>query len=101
MAVETADDRSYFLADFGVVALYTPVGGTQKSITVIFDNEHIPVDTGGNVPFSLQQPKALCRTADLTGTVEGGQIVINSTTYVIRVIMPDGTGMTEVMLEAQ
>ena len=101
MAVETADDRSYFLADFGVAALYTPVGGTQASITVIFDNEHIPVDTGGNVPFSLQQPKALCRTADLTGTVEGAQIVIESTTYIIRVIMPDGTGMTEIMLEAQ
>lgn len=101
MAVETADDRSYMLADFGVSVAYTPVGGTVKTITVIFDNEHIPVDAGGNVPFSLQQPKALCRTADLTGTVEGGQMIINSTTYVIRVIMPDGTGMTEVMLEAQ
>lgn len=101
MAVETADDRLFMLSDFGVSALYTPVGGAQVSITVIFDNEYFPVDTTGNIVFSMQQPKVLARTADLTGVVEGGQMVISGKTYLIRVIMPDGTGMTELMLEAQ
>lgn len=101
MAVETADDRLFMLADFGVDALYTPVGGAQVTIKVIFDNEFIPVDTTGGVTFAMQQPKAVCRTADLTGTVEGAQMVISGVTYLIRVVMADGTGMTELMLEAQ
>lgn len=101
MAVETADDRSYFLMDFGVSATYTPVGGGSSTITVIFDNEYIPVETGGSIPFAMQQPKCLARTADLTGTIEGGSLVIGSVTYAIRIVMPDGTGMTELMLERQ
>tara|TARA_R100000808_G_scaffold155_1_gene1099 strand:+ start:6272 stop:6577 length:306 start_codon:yes stop_codon:yes gene_type:complete len=101
MAVETSDDRKYLLADFGVVALYTPVGGAQVSITVIFDNEYEAVDAGGSVAFAMQLPKILCRSADVTGVSEGAAIVIDGTSYVVRVIMPDGTGMTELMLEAQ
>jgi len=101
MAVETADDRSYFLMDFGVSATYRPLGGTTTTITVIFDNEYIPVDTGGGVSFAMQQPKCMARTADLTGTVEGGSLFIGGVTYAIRIVMPDGTGMTELMLERQ
>jgi hypothetical protein len=101
MAVETADDRSYLLADFGLSATYTPVGGTASTITVIFDNEYIPVDTGGGVAFAMQQPKCVGRTSDLAGNVEGGALVIEGVTYAIRIVMPDGTGMTELMLERQ
>lgn len=101
MAVETADDRSYLLADFDVSATYTPVGGTASTITVIFDNEYIPVDTGGGVSFAMQQPKCVGRTADFAGAVEGGTLLISGVTYAIRIVMPDGTGMTELMLERQ
>ena len=101
MPVETADDRLYMLADFGVSATYTPVGGTASTITVIFDNEYIPVETGGAMPFAMQQPKCLARTSDLTGAVENGTLAIGGTSYFIRIVMPDGTGMTELMLERQ
>lgn len=101
MAVEIADDRAAFLADFGVTCAYTPSGGAASNITVIFDNEYIDVDTGGSVAFAMQQPKVLCRSADVSGIAEGDQMVISGTTYIVRVVMPDGTGMTEVMLEAQ
>ena len=100
MPVETADDRSYLLADFGVAATYTPVGGAGSAITVIFDNEYFAVDTGASVDFAMQQPKALARTADLASVSEGATLAIGGTTYTIRVVMPDGTGMTELMLEA-
>jgi len=99
--VETADDRALLLADFGVTATYTPSGGASSSITVIFDNEFIPVDTGASVSFAMRQPKALARSADIPNVAEGDILVVNSTTYVIRIVMPDGTGMTELMLEAQ
>lgn len=101
MAVEIADDRAIFLADFGVTASYTPAGGSASDITVIFDNEYLDVDIGGAVAFATQQPKVLCLSADVTGIAEGDQMVISGTTYIVRVVMPDGTGMTEVMLEAQ
>lgn len=101
MPVETADDREIMLADFGDTVLYTPVGGTQVSIVGIFDNAYEAVDAGGNVPVALTQPHVLCRTADVSAAQEGDEMVINSVTYVVRVIMGDGTGFTDIMLERQ
>lgn len=101
MAVELAADRAIFLADFGVTASYTPAGGSASDITVIFDNEYLDVDIGGAVAFATQQPKVLCRDGQISGIAEGDQMVISGSTYIVRVVMPDGTGMTEIMLEAQ
>lgn len=100
MPVETAIDRSYLLSDFGVSANYTPVGGASTTVTVIFDNEYFPVDGAGSVVFAMQQPKAFGRTADFVSVSEGATLALDGTTYTIRVVMPDGTGMTEFMLEA-
>jgi len=101
MAVETTDDRLIMLADFGVAATYTPIGGTASSITVIFDNQYEAVDAGGGVAFAMQQPRVTCRSADVSGVSEGATMVIELVTYIVRVVMPDGTGITELMLEAQ
>lgn len=101
MAVETADDRLIMLADFGVSATFTPVGGSASNITVIFDNNYEAVDTGGGVAFAMQQPRVTCRSSDVTGVSEGATMVIESVNYIVRVVMPDGTGITELMLEAQ
>lgn len=101
MAVELAADREIFLADFGVTASFTPSGGAASDITVIFDNEYLDVDIGGAVAFATRQPKVLCRDGEISGIAEGDQMVISGATYIVRVVMPDGTGMTEVLLEAQ
>lgn len=102
MAVETADDRAIMLAiaDFGVSASFTPVGGTASDVIVIFDNAYEAVDIGGSVSFAATQPRVTCRTTDVPGVTEGATLAIDGTTYTIRVIMPDGTGITEMMLEA-
>jgi len=101
VAVETADDRSYMLADFGLVATYTPSGGQGVSITGILDNDYEATDLGGTVSFAVQKPRFLCRTADLPVAAEGDSLVIEGVSYIIRVVMPDGTGMTELLLEVQ
>lgn len=101
MAVETTDDRLIMLADFGVSATFTPVGGSASTITVIFDNNYEAVDAGGGVAFAMQQPRVTCRSSDVTGVSEGATMVIDSANYIVRVVMPDGTGITELMLEAQ
>lgn len=101
MPVETADDRLAMLADFGETATYTPVGGSAVSITGIFDNAYEAVNAGGTVPVAITQPHFVCRTADVPSADDGDSIVIRSVTYIVRVVMSDGTGITDLMLERQ
>lgn len=122
MAVETADDLAVFFNtnDFGVAAskdrdnLLLENGfsllaedGSQilfsdgSSVNGIFDNDFVEVDAGGGVGFALQQPRFVCRTADVSTTVEGDSISINSVNYTIRIVQDDGTGVTTLVLEKQ
>lgn len=100
MGIETATEREVLLADFGETMSYTPSGGTATDITAIFDNAYQAVDAGGTIAFAVSQPKIMCRTADVSSAQEGDTIVYNSTTYTMTIVMDDGTGMSEIMLEA-
>jgi hypothetical protein len=95
--VETADDRTHLLRDFGVTATVTPNGGSASNITVIFDNEYIETDIGF-AGVQSTQPKFLAKTTDVSSLAEGDTAVINSTTYYIQTIQQDGTGMSEIFL---
>jgi len=96
MAVELAGDREILLADFGVTITWS-----GSEITGIFDNMYTAEDVGGSIAFAMTQPKLLCRTADINGMAEGDVVVVEAVNYYVRIIMPDGTGMTELMLEKQ
>ena len=99
MPVETAADRAVLLADFGETVIYNPASGSRKSVTAIFDNIYEEVEAGGTVGVSMQQPRLFVRTADIQGAVEGDAITVSDVDYTIRVIMSDGQGMTELVLE--
>ena len=101
MAVESAADRAIFLDvdDFGTAATYTPSGGSAATVNGIFDNDFVEVDAGGGVGIALQQPRFVCRTADVSTASEGDAIVISSVNYTIRIVQDDGTGMTTLVLE--
>lgn len=103
MAVETADDRAIFIGtdDFGVVATYTPSGGAASTVNGIFDNDFIEIDAGGGVGVAMQQPRFHCRTADVSNAAEGDALVVNTVSYIIRIVQDDGTGMTMLVLEKQ
>lgn len=88
------------LSDFGVTVTYTK-DGNSKQVKMIFDNEYQAVDVGGGVPFAMEQPRFYARTSDIQTASDGDIIVINSVTYIIRVVMPDGTGVTELQCEKQ
>jgi hypothetical protein len=47
----------------------------------------------------MQQPRFFCKTADISGAVEGDALEIGSVPYTIKVIMSDGNGMSELVLE--
>lgn len=101
MPVETADDRAFLLADFGVSVTYTVQGGSATTITAIFDNQFVEVDAGGDVGFAIQQPRLTCRTVNVANCTEGDSFVISGTTYLSRIVQDDGTGMTLIVLEKQ
>lgn len=97
--VETAADRLALLSDFGVCARYTYADGRTRSIKVIFDNRYYQQESGGTVGAAILDPRFVCRTADIPGAAEGDQVRIDGTTYTVRIVMPDGTGMSEAQLE--
>jgi hypothetical protein len=102
MPVETDVERSIFVNtnDFGVTATFTR-GSTVTTISGIFDNDFVEVDTGGGVPFAMQQPRFLAKTSDVSAAVEDDTLAISGTTYKIKVVQRDGTGMTNLILEKQ
>ena len=100
MPVETATEREVLLADFGETMSYTPSGGTATDITAIFDNAYQAVDAGGTLAFAVSQHKTLCSTSDVSGAQEGDSIVYSGTTSTMSIVMNDGTGISEIMLEA-
>jgi hypothetical protein len=101
MAVESAADRLAMLSDFGQSVTYTVQGGSAATITAIFDAQFVEVDAGGNVGVAYQQPRLMCRTADVVNCTEGDSFVISGATYLSRIIQDDGTGMTMIVLEKQ
>jgi len=101
MAVESADDLAVFFDadDFGTAASFTPSGGSASTVNGIFRNVFFEAEAGGNVGVAMQDPIFICRTADVSGVAEGDALTVSGTAYTIRVVEPDGTGVTRLMLE--
>lgn len=100
--IETDDVRAsfYSINDFGIEATFTPSGGSPVVIAGIFDAPHIGVEAGGSVEVSVTAPTFMTRTVDVATADYGDLINISAVDYIIRDIMPDGTGMTTLVLEA-
>lgn len=94
--VETDLERDVMLADFGVSTVINGV-----SIIGIYDNEYVETDLDGNVGVSSSTPVLQIKSTDAASVVVGHIVVIGVETYIVRVIMPDGTGMTTLVLERQ
>ena len=103
MAVEGSKELDVFISsdDFGVTAKYTPTGSVARMIKGIFDSEYLEVAAGGEVGFAISQPRFLTKTSNVSTAQDGDTIVINGSTYKVRVVQPDGTGMTNLVLEKQ
>lgn len=101
MPVETADDRKLMLADFGETVTYIPDNGDNVSVIGIFDNQYQAVDSGGSVEFAMVSPRLTVRTQDIPNIEEGDAFSIRGNLYDVTIIMDDGTGITEIALEAE
>lgn len=101
MALPIADDLAAILnvEEFATAATYTPSGGAGVIINGIFDNETVPVETGGFVPVHEEQPRFTCRTQDVSSISDADTLVVNAVTYNVRAWVHDGTGVTVLQLE--
>lgn len=94
MAVETAEDREAMLADFGIVV--TLPGAT--TITGILDSGYLAVDVE-DTEVESSEPVLTCRTIDVSALTHGSQLTISGSSYYVRGIQPDGTGITTLILD--
>lgn len=103
MSVETDIERAVFFDtdDFAVSATYTPAGGSASTISGIFDDEFEAIETGALIAVASSAPVFQCKTSDVSTAAEGDALTVNSTSYLIRVVQNDGTGVTMLQLEKQ
>lgn len=88
------------LAEHGTAATYTPSGGSSSSIVVIFRNEFYLEDVG-NVGVETSQPVVTVETSKVPSVANGDVVAIAGTNYNVVGVRPDGTGISELVLEAQ
>jgi len=96
MGVESATDLSAYINanDFGTTATFD-----SNSISGIFDNEFVESDGGLEAGIGYTVTRFICQTTDVSGASFGDTITIDSVAYKIREIRPDGTGMSELIIE--
>lgn len=91
----TEDLSAFFdVAGFAVAALYQGV----TTVDGIFDADY--AEPLGNIAEG-RSPVFIYRSADLPSVAHGHTLVINATTYLVRGVEPDGTGVTLLRLEEQ
>ena len=98
MPFTTSEIDALFDPILTVDAIYTPSGGTAKTIKVVFESEYLSVQVVGDVGVESASPAAYCKSADIIGVQHGDTLAISGTTYNIIGIQPDGTGMTTLIL---
>ena len=95
-----SEDLDPLFADFGVDIRITPKVGMRYTLTGIFDIAHYEYDDVSGVGLEGRQPRLVCRSSDLHDPQHGDQVEVEGTTYRITNIQPDGTGVTELWLQA-
>jgi len=97
---ESLSDRRVFVSDFGQDVLFNGAIFGIRKVRGIFDNEYESF-AGESLEYATQVPRLACVSDDVRGIQTGDSVTIDGSVYKVRVIMPNGTGMTEFMLEVQ
>ena len=103
MGIETEVERAIFfdIEGFGSTATYTPSGGSPVSVNGIYEDDYEQIDAGGSFGVAGSSPMFQCSTSDVANAAEGDSLVVGGVTYIVRVVMEDGTGVTMLQLEKQ
>ena len=101
MAIETDTERSVFFDtdDFGSAGTFTH-SVSASSVNGILEKDFNLFDVGGSVDIGRYTPRFSCRSTDVSTAVQGDTMAVSGTTYTIRAIEDEGTGITRLVLEA-
>jgi hypothetical protein len=100
MAIETDTERAIFFDtdDFAKSATFTDVSASSSStVKGIFDKESIEQSVG-EAGLIEEVPVFTCKSSDVSDATFDDTFVIDTVTYYIKEILPDGTGITRFTL---
>lgn len=95
---ENTEQTIFFDTDEFAENIIITIGGTQKTIKGIFDNEMTTIDVGDNAGVNANTPKITVKTSDIANADFNDPVTVNSVNYVVNSILKDGTGITEILL---
>ena len=90
-------DEFFKTAHFATSVTYTVSGGSPATILVIFEDESANTDQLTQEVYNTR-PAVTCRASDVPSITNADTFTINSTTYYVRKVLPDGTGLTKAEL---
>ena len=99
--------------DFPLIdTLFDIDSGFSKNINIIIDQEYFNIEAG-SVPVAGYQPRAILKSSDVPYisqedrlvvdaiTTNNGNVLKAQTTFLVKTVEPDNTGMVSVVLEEQ
>ena len=99
--------------DFPLIdTLFDIDSGFSKNINIIIDQEYFNIE-GGTVPVAGYQPRAIVKASDVPYisqqdklrvdaiTTDQGNVLKPVTTFVVRTVEPDNTGLVSLVLEEE
>jgi hypothetical protein len=99
--------------DFPLIdSLFDIDSGFSKNINIIIDQEYFNIE-GGTVPVAGYQPRAIVKASDVPYisqedrlvvdaiTTDKGNVLKPETTFIVRTVEPDNTGLVSLVLEEQ
>ena len=99
--------------DFPLIdTLFDIDSGFSKNINIIIDQEYFNIE-GGTVPVAGYQPRAIVKASDVPYisqedkllvdaiTTNRGNVLKPATTFVVRTVEPDSTGLVSLVLEEE
>ncbi len=87
-----------FNGTFDEEGVFTPSGGSSRSIPVIFDNEYSVVQGVGDTGMGIPAPQSLCKASDAPNVAVGDRLAVAGTNYYVQEVQPDGTGLVLLIL---
>ena len=99
--------------DFPLIdTLFDIDSGFSKNINIIIDQEYFNIG-GGTVPVAGYQPRAIVKASDVPYisqqdklrvdaiTTDKGNVLKPTTTFVVKTVEPDNTGLVSLVLEEE
>jgi hypothetical protein len=99
--------------DFPLIdTLFDIDSGFSKNINIIIDQEYFNIE-GGTVPVAGYQPRAIVKASDVPYisqqdklrvdaiTTDKGNVLKPVTTFVVKTVEPDNTGLVSLVLEEE